>query len=126
MQSGRPERSELRASNYRWRERLKSITAISDEMRDVIETEWPDLEIAPAQGSAIKDGRETPAVGVAFGGAGVSAGRGDASGTPPAGRFNIEPANLFRPLQTDATLAASSSWALARSSLDVDPHRSGR
>ena len=24
-------------------EGLKSITAISDEMRDVIETEWPDL-----------------------------------------------------------------------------------
>jgi hypothetical protein len=24
-------------------ERLKRITAISDEMRDVIETEWPDL-----------------------------------------------------------------------------------
>jgi hypothetical protein len=24
-------------------ERLKSVTAISDEMRDVIEAEWPDL-----------------------------------------------------------------------------------
>jgi hypothetical protein len=24
-------------------ERLKTITAISDEIRDVIETEWPDL-----------------------------------------------------------------------------------
>jgi hypothetical protein len=24
-------------------ERLKTITAISDEMRDVVETEWPEL-----------------------------------------------------------------------------------
>jgi hypothetical protein len=48
-------------------ERLKSITAISDEMRDVIEIEWPELAAKlPPKGCAITAAslalKETPAL----------------------------------------------------------------
>jgi hypothetical protein len=40
-------------------EGFKSVTAISDEMRDVIETEWPDLsrQAGPAQRRAMGNKR---------------------------------------------------------------------
>src|SRR5215211_7078329 len=66
------------------------VEAISDEMRDVIETEWPDLaaEIAAAQRRGRTRVKETPGFGrVIFPGA--SAG-GEGCGDVPAGDSTTE------------------------------------
>jgi len=71
------------------------VEAISDEMRDVIETEWPDLaaEIAAAQKRGRTRVKETPGFGrVIFPGA--SAG-GEGCGDVPAGDSTTELANRF-------------------------------
>jgi hypothetical protein len=69
-------------------EMLKRFTTISGEMRDVIETEWPEAaaKLLSPKDAAVKPKRP-PAVGLLFPGA--SAGTGDV-GDVPAGKSTVE------------------------------------
>ena len=64
--------------------------ATSDEMRDVIETEWPEMaaKLLPPKIRHNARGKETPAVGSLFWGARVSAGRDACVEGAPAGQLN--------------------------------------